>query len=160
MTIVPVNQQPTLGSLASNTTTIPENTTTPQVVNLVSITAGAGDVGQTLTITAVSSNPAVIPNPAVNYTSPSASGQITYAPVPNASGTAIILVTVMDNGGTENGGINTFTQTFTVTVTPVNQAPTLSAISNPVTIAENTTAPAVDQPVRTSRPDPATRRSW
>ena len=78
-------------------------------MNLVGITDGTGDVGQALTITAVSSNPAVIPNPAVNYASPSASGQITYTPVPNTSGTAVILVTVMDNGGTQNGGINTVT---------------------------------------------------
>ena len=120
--------------------TIPENTSTAQVVNLVGITAGLGDAAQMpLAVTAVSSNPAVIPNPAVNYAG-SASGQISYVPVPNTSGTAIILVTVMDNGGTQNGGINSFSQSFTVTVSPVNQAPTLGAIG-PVTIAENTTAP-------------------
>ena len=157
VTIVPVNQQPTLGSLAANTTTIPENSGS-QSVNLVSITDGVGDTGQTLTITAVSSNPAVIPNPTVNYASPSASGQISYAPVPNTSGTAVILVTVMDNGGTQNGGINTITQSFTVTVSPVNQAPTLSPISN-LTIAENTTT-TVTSTFQTSRPAPATRRNW
>ena len=86
LTILPVNQAPTLGSLAANSITINENTPTAQVVNLVSITAGPGDVGQTLTVTAVSSNPGVIPNPAVNYASPSASGTISYTPVPNASG--------------------------------------------------------------------------
>ena len=47
----------------------------------------------------------------------------------NASGTAVITVTVTDNGGTSNGGKNTFTETFTVTVNPVNQAPTLNPIS-------------------------------
>src|SRR5262249_857129 len=130
VTIIPVNQAPTLGSLASNTTSIPENTTTPQVVNLVSITAGAGDTNQSLSVTAVSSNPALIPNPAANYASPDASGQISSVPAPNMSGTAIIPVTVMDNGGTQNGGVNTFSQSFTVTVTPVNQAPTLNTIAN------------------------------
>ena len=128
-------------------------------MNLVSITDGTGDVGQALTITAVSSNPAVIPNPAVNYASPSASGQITYTPVPNTSGTAVILVTVMDNGGTQNGGINTFTQSFTVTVSPVNQAPTLARDFQRDDRREYDRARGRST-CRTSRPDPATRRSW
>ena len=52
----------------------------------------------------------------------------------------MITVTVMDNGGTANGGVNSVSQNFTVTVTPVNQAPTLNAITDPAPIAENTTA--------------------
>ena len=51
----------------------------------------------------------------------------------------MITVTVMDNGGTANGGVNSVSQSFTVTVTPVNQAPTLGAITDPAPIAENTT---------------------
>ena len=59
----------------------------------------------------------------------------------NAVGTATITVTVMDNGGTANGG-NVVTQTFAITVAPVNQVPTLAPINPPsVTIAENTTTP-------------------
>ena len=108
-----------------------ENTSTPQTVNLSNITPGLGDTGQLVTVSATSSNPALIPNPAVTYTNfdsfgnPNTTGSLSYIPVPNASGTATITVTVMDNGGTANGGINTFSQTFTVTVTPVNQQPTL-----------------------------------
>ena len=49
--------------------------------------------------------------------------------LPNVSGTATITVTVMDNGGVANGGVNTFKQTFTVTVSPVNQPPTLNPIT-------------------------------
>ena len=43
----------------------------------------------------------------------------------------------MDSGGTANGGVNTFSQTFTVTVTHVNQAPTLGAITVAAPILEN-----------------------
>ena len=34
----------------------------------------------------------------------------------------------MDSGGTANGGVDTLTQTFTVTVTQVNQPPTIDPI--------------------------------
>ena len=91
----------------------------------------AGSESQTLTVTATSSNPGLIPNPTVTYTSPNATGSLTYTPVANASGTATITVTVTDNGGTANGGVNTFSRTFTVTVTAVNDAPTLDAIADP-----------------------------
>ena len=57
--------------------------------------------------------------------------------MPNANGTAMITVTVMDDGGTANGGVDTVTQTFFVTVAAVNQAPTLATIPNPAPILEN-----------------------
>ena len=75
-------------------------------MNLSGITDGIGDAGQLLTVTAVSSNTALIPNPTVNYTSPNPTGYLSYTPVANASGTANITVTVTDNGGTANGGVN------------------------------------------------------
>ena len=36
---------------------------------------------------------------------------------------------MLDNGGTASGGKNTFSETFSITVTPVNQPPTLNPIS-------------------------------
>ena len=45
-------------------------------------------------------------------------------------------VLVTDTGGVTNGGSNTLTRTFAITVTPVNQVPTLTALSN-ATISEN-----------------------
>ena len=100
-----------------------------QTVNLAGISAGGGE-SQTLTVTATSDNTGLIPNPTVTYSSPNATGSLSFTPVANASGTATITVTVMDNGGTANGGVNTFSQSFTVTVNPVNQAPTLNPLSN------------------------------
>lgn len=100
-----------------------------QVVNFSGVTTGSGSA---VTVTAISSNPSLIPNPAVNYTSPNGGGSLTFAPAANISGTATITVTV-NNGQPQN---NLATQTFTVTVTQVYQAPTLNAIGN-VSIAEN-----------------------
>ena len=72
-----------------------------QTVSLSGITSGATNENQTLTVTAVSSNTGLIPNPTVNYTSANTTGSLTFTPVTNANGTATITVTVND-GGTSN----------------------------------------------------------
>ena len=135
--VLPVNQAPTLNPIP-NPATLLQNATL-QTVSLSGITAGTGDGSQTqtLTVTATSSNTNLIPNPTVNYTSPNATGSLSFTPVTNASGTAMITVTVMDNGGVTNGGVNIIQQTFFVTVAAVNQPPTLAMISNPAPILEN-----------------------
>ncbi|MBM4049325.1 MAG: hypothetical protein FJ279_29875, partial [Planctomycetes bacterium] len=82
---------------------------------------------QTIFVSAESDNTVLIPNPTVTYTSPNATGSLSYTPVANQSGTAVITVWV---GDTMSAGY----RQFTVTVNPVNDAPTLDALSN-VTIA-------------------------
>src|SRR5208337_1042672 len=95
VTVNPVNQPPTLNSLAN--LNINENAGL-QTVNLSGITSGASNEVQTLTVTASSSNPSLIPTPTVNYTSPNTTGSITFTPVTYASGSALITVTVNDGG--------------------------------------------------------------
>jgi hypothetical protein len=55
-----------------------------------------------------------------------------YQPTSNldTARTATIHVVVVDDGGTENGGEDTTTKTFTITVNPVNDAPVLEPIGN------------------------------
>jgi Fibronectin type III domain len=103
-----------------------------QTVNLSGITAGTNNAWRPLTVTAVSSNPGLIPNPTVyyNYTSPNTAGTLTFAPTLNQSGTATITVTVNDNGAVND----VITQSFTVTVIAVNLAPTLDPVSDLVVI--------------------------
>jgi CSLREA domain-containing protein len=49
---------------------------------------------------------------------------LNFTPAPNATGTADITVVLKDDGGTANGGVDTTPpQTFTISVTPVNDAP-------------------------------------
>ncbi|MDQ3367389.1 MAG: ice-binding family protein [Myxococcota bacterium] len=51
-------------------------------------------------------------------------GDLTYTPAANAVGAATITVRLSDAGGTAQGGVDTSApQTFTITVTPVNDAP-------------------------------------
>ena len=80
----------------------------------------------------MSGNTGLIPNPVVNYTSPNATGSLSFTPVANTYGSATITVTV-NNGGTNNSLV---TQTFIVTVNAVNQQPTLNAIGN-LSVNEN-----------------------
>jgi hypothetical protein len=129
VTVNPVNYPPTLNPISN--LTINEGSGL-QTVNLSGISSGASNQVQTLTVTATSSNPSLIPNPTVNYTSPNATGSLTFTPAAFAYGSATISVTV-NNGGSSN---NTVAQSFTVTVNPVNYAPTLDPIGN-LTINEN-----------------------
>ena len=49
---------------------------------------------------------------------------LTYTPAANANGLATVTVRLKDDGGTANGGVDTSgPQTFTITVTPVNDVP-------------------------------------
>ena len=132
VTVSPVNNPPTLGAISA--VTINEDATA-QTVSLSGIGTGAVNETQPLTISATSSNPGLIPNPTVSYSSPSATGSLSFTPVANANGSATITVTVNDCQSANN----TFSQTFTVTVSAVNDAPTLSTLAN-VSISENAAA--------------------
>ena len=129
VTVNGVNQQPTLNLITD--VTMNENASS-QPVNLSGISSGATNEFQTLTVTATSSNPGLIPNPTVTYTSPNATGSLTLAPVAFGFGASIITVTVNDGGASNN----IVTRTFNVTVNPVNQTPTLNALTS-VSINEN-----------------------
>jgi hypothetical protein len=58
----------------------------------------------------------LVPHPTINYGSPSIIGTLTLGPAAATQGNATITVTVLDNGGTANGGLNTMTRMFTVSV--------------------------------------------
>ena len=60
-------------------------------------------------------------------------GTLTYTPAANANGSATVTVQVHDNGGTANGGVDTFPprRHFTITVTAVNDAPHFTAGASP-----------------------------
>jgi hypothetical protein len=121
-----VNQQPTLDQ---PTGLVILEDAPAQIVSLTGIDAGNNE-SQTLSISAVSSNPALLLNPTVSYTSPNTNGSLSFTPVANASGSATITITVQDSGGTENSGVDTVTRSFSVTVTAVNDAPSFTAGAN------------------------------
>ena len=109
-----------------------------QAVNpfITNIGQGGDDTGQTVTFT-LSGNT----NTALFSAQPALSGtQLTYTPAANANGTATLTVTARDNGGTAGGGNDTTVQTFTITVTPVNDAPNFTGSNVYVASASGTPA--------------------
>ena len=121
LTVTSVNDPPTLAAI--DNVAIDENAPS-QTVSLTGITSGASNEIQRLRVTAISSQPSIISNPAVDYSSPNTTGTLTFAPLTNANGTVTITVTV-DDGQPQN---NTFSRTFTVEVRPVNVPPTISTL--------------------------------
>jgi hypothetical protein len=141
VTINGVNDAPTMNTLGS--VVIAEDVGL-QGVNLNGISTGpANESGQTLAITAVSSDTAIVPNPSVSYTSGSSTAFLTFTPVQNANGTVTITVTASDSGSTANGGINAVTNTFTITLNAVNDPPTLAVLTN-LTVAQDAAAQVVN----------------
>jgi hypothetical protein len=88
---------------------------TGTIANLTGI--GCGDpVAQNLTITATNSNPAILQDPTVTYTSPNNKASLILKPVTDATGNAIVTVIIKDDGGRANGGIDADTISFKVTI--------------------------------------------
>ena len=103
-----------------------------QTILLSGITDGPNE-SQPLRVIATSSNAGLIADPVVTYASPDSTGSITFTPVTDHNGTATITVIVEDSGA--DGDFNTtednltVSQSFDVTVTPVNDAPVLNDIA-------------------------------
>lgn len=122
VTVVPVNDAPRLAPVAD--VVVAEDSGARQVA-LTGIDAGASNELQGLSISAASGNTAVITNVGVSYASPSNVAVLSFETFPNASGQALITVTLRDDGASNNVA----TQTFTVTVLPVNDVPQLVGLA-------------------------------
>ena len=84
----------------------------------------------------------------------STSGTLTFTPTPGASGTSMFTVRVRDSGGTAQGGVDTsLPQTFTITVLPINQAPSFVA-SDPPAVLESSGVKSVSGFVSSFTPGP------
>ena len=101
------------------------------------ISAGpSNESGQTLNFIVSNNNPSLFSvQPAV-----SPSGILSFTPAPNAAGNATVDVQVHDSGGTANNGVDTSAkQTFTITVTGVNDEPSFTS-GGDVTVLEDSGA--------------------
>lgn len=124
LTVAPINDAPTLDVIPP--VTLSEDAG-PQLVRLTGISTGATNEPNTLTITASSSNPALIPSPgAIPHPGSASTNSFTFTPTANSSGTATITVVVND-GASSN---NIVVRSFGITVTAVNDPPTITGLTD------------------------------
>jgi VCBS repeat-containing protein len=98
----------------------------------------ANESSQTLTFTVTNDNNGLFSvQPGV-----AANGTLTYTPAANANGVANVTVQLKDNGGTANTGVDTNSQTFTITVNAVNDIPSFTKGANQ-TVLEDAGAQSV-----------------
>jgi gliding motility-associated-like protein len=136
ITVSPVNDEPTFVKGADQT--VNEDAGVQTVTAwATSINKGAAnESAQVLTFNITNNNNALFSlQPSIDP----ATGNLTYTPAANTSGVATVTVILTDNGGVANGGDDTFaTQTFTITVNPVNDAP-VAVNDTPSATGQNTT---------------------
>ncbi|MEJ2883491.1 MBG domain-containing protein [Pedobacter sp. GR22-6] len=111
ITISDVNEIPTLAAIGNQVICF---TSAQQSLNLTGISAGPENA-QTTTLSVSSTNPALFSNLSVSKTNNS-TGVLTYRAANGANGTATVTVTVKDNGGVANGGVDTYTRSFTIAI--------------------------------------------
>jgi len=112
-----INKAPTLDAIADVNVCTGTDTHTIQLTG-----ASATEAGQTYTITAVSNQPFF------DALSVNASNVLSYKLKSSVTtGTATITVTIKDNGGTDNGGVDTLRRSFTITV---NEVPSITISSD------------------------------
>ncbi|MBC8289147.1 MAG: cadherin domain-containing protein, partial [Planctomycetes bacterium] len=108
------------------------------LVDLTGISAGGGDA-QPIRVTAASSDPSLA-TVSVSYTDPAATGELTIDPQLNATGEAVIEVTVEDGGldaDLSTADDNQFaTQRFELRLTPVNDEPVIT-VPGAITVEED-----------------------
>ncbi len=109
------NALPILDSVAD----VAANEDVAYVMQLTGISDGGDCVAQKLSVTAASADSDLIADIAVDYTSPGSTAQLSITFVANESGEAEIVVLVEDEVGAA------ITDTFTITVNPVNDSPVL-----------------------------------
>ncbi len=151
ISVTPVNDAPTF-TLAQNTVTVLEDAGAQTVSAFATFSSGpANESAQTLVGYAVSVNNASLFSavPVLNN-----AGVLTFTPAVNANGTATVTVVAQDSGGTAGGGVDKATNTFTINVTAVNDAPSVTLAQSVVTVLEDAGAQSVSS-FATFSPGPA-----
>ncbi len=106
-----VNEAPTLAAVSDQAICF---TTSAQTVALSGISAGP-ETAQTTALSVSSNNAALFESLTVSGSG--ATGTLNYRIKAGAlAGTAVVTVTVKDNGGTANGGVDSYSRTFMLTV--------------------------------------------
>jgi VCBS repeat-containing protein len=121
ITVTPVNDPPSF-SKGPDPVIVSEDSGAYSAPWATGISAGPADENsQTLTFQITNNT-----NPGLFSAAPALApnGTLTFTPASNANGSATITVVLRDSGGMANGGVySSSSQTFVITVTPVNDPP-------------------------------------
>ncbi|TWU03197.1 Ig-like domain-containing protein [Neorhodopirellula pilleata] len=139
----PVNDAPEF-TLPSTSLQTLEDGGPQSLVIATEITPGldATEAAQTVTFINVSAD-----DPSLFAVQPAiaSDGTLTFTLAGDAVGTATVSVQLQDDGGTADGGIDTSeTQTFTIEIIPVNDAPQFTIAGDPLTVAEDSESQTVN----------------
>ncbi|HVY70035.1 MAG TPA: tandem-95 repeat protein [Verrucomicrobiae bacterium] len=130
LTVNPVNDPPTITSI-TDFTVAEDATITPVAFTVGDIDSPVGS----LAVTATSSNTGLVPNANLKVNGSGANRTLDIALAPNENGSSTITLTVSD------GSLGSLTA-FLLTVTPVDDPPTVSTPAN-VTVNEDSPVPTV-----------------
>lgn len=129
-TVTPANDTPTISPIPNQT--IEEDNTSSAILFTVN---DIDNPAEALTVTATSSNQTVVADNNIVITGTGSNRTVQFTPAPNTHGQVTITLTVSD-------GFATSTESFDVLISPVDDAPTVSAIGN-VLAAEDTSTEAI-----------------
>ena len=142
VTVTPVNDAPAFTAGADVTVAEDAGPTTVAGWATAMSPGPADEAGQAVAFTATPADPDLFEVvPAID-----AAGELTFTPDENAWGTTTVAVQLSDDGGTADSGVDTSpAQVFTITITPVGDAPVAGddAFATPVLIPLVVPAPGV-----------------
>lgn len=117
-----VNDQPS-ATYATNNVVVLEDAGAQAIASFASFNAGpTNESSQTPTYALTADNVALFASqPTIDVT-----GTLTFTPTSDANGSATVTVVAQDGGGVANGGVDRNTNTFRITVTAVNDAPSFA----------------------------------
>ena len=116
-----INSPPTINPISNVVINEDQQTS----VSITGVSYGGDVNSQDIEISAYTAvgDPVIFSNITIDYDSPSTTGSLDLIPDANANGLSTLYVTVKDNGGIENGGIDSMRVSFTVDVLPINDSP-------------------------------------
>ena len=133
ITVTPVNDAPSF-SLLGGVIAFEDAPFTQSLVVQSSTAGPVNEQDQFLFFLSSNDNPDLFQ---IQPTVLASTGEVSFTPAPDAFGSAEIELILLDDGGDANGGANTSPpQTFTISISAVNDAPTFTAVDPPA-IDEN-----------------------
>lgn len=153
LTVLPVNHAPIV-TLATNLLIVTPNAGSASYSGFAAFSPGiAREAAQSLLAYTVANNNAALfaVAPAIDL-----DGNLTFTPVANASGLALVTVIAQDDGGTANGGVDRSTNTFSIAVaSPDNQPPTFVLNLTSLSVLEDVGTQTLANAVASISPGPS-----